>query len=81
MPIKSGLSHGLAAFLSIIIGSLLSTYLNTHSSLIRDSTEVVGRQLAGLLGVQVPAFVGGVIVIATLLSFAWGVAYHFSRFR
>jgi hypothetical protein len=81
MPVKSGLSHGLAAFLSIIIGSLLSTYLNTHSSFIRDSTEVVGRQLAGFLSVQVPAFVGGVVVIATFLSFGWGVAYHFSRFR
>ena len=81
MPVKSGLSHGLAAFLSIILGSLLSTYLNTHSGLIRGGTEFVGRQLGVILGIEVPAFVGGVVVIATLLSFGWGIAYHFSRFK
>ncbi|MFB6136031.1 MAG: hypothetical protein ABEJ04_04660 [Halobacteriaceae archaeon] len=79
MPVKSGASHAVASFLSIIVGSLLSTYLSAHSGTLRWVTAFVGEHLGSALGVPVSNTLAGIAVVATALSFVWGVAYHFSR--
>lgn len=79
MPAKSGLSHGFAAFTSILLGSLLSNYLSAHQSLLTDLTVAAGRAAVGLVGLRVGRQVAGLLVIGSALAFCWGIAYHFAR--
>ena len=79
MPAKSGLSHGFAAFTSILLGSLLSNYLAAHQSLLTDLTVTVGRTVVGLVGLTVPRNVAGLLILGTVISFCWGIAYHVAR--
>jgi hypothetical protein len=79
MPAKSGASHAGAAFLSIVIGSLLSNYLSAHSTVIQDATTTVGANVQTVTGLAVSPTLVGLATIGTVLSFVWGVAYHLSR--
>jgi hypothetical protein len=79
MPAKSGASHAVAAFLSIIIGSFLSNYLAAHESVLTGVTRAVGDRLVTTLGVPAPEVVAGMLVVSSVLAFLWGVAYHLAR--
>lgn len=79
MPAKTGASHAVASFTTIVLGALISNYLSTHSELIHGTTVRVGETLVSLAGLSLPETVTGFLLISTLLSFVWGVAYHVSR--
>lgn len=79
MPAKTGASHAVASFTTIILGAFISNYLSTHSSLLWGLTHSAGGVVVRLVGIDLPEVMTGVLVIATALSFLWGVAYHFSR--
>lgn len=79
MPAKSGLSHAFAAFTSILIGSLLTNYLTAHEALLTDLTVAAGRLVIGAAGLDAPRTVAGLLVVGSVLSFCWGIAYHFAR--
>jgi hypothetical protein len=79
MPAKSGLSHALASFVTIIAGAVISGYLSVHASVLWDLTRTAGKMVTWVLGINLPTAVTGMLVIATVLSFVWGVAYHYSR--
>jgi hypothetical protein len=79
MPAKSGFSHAFAAFTSIIIGSLLSNYLAAHESVLTEVTRTAGRFLTTTIGVPTSSTVGGMLLVSSILAFAWGVAYHVAR--
>jgi hypothetical protein len=79
VPTKTGGSHALAAFVSIVLGSLISNFLAAHTGLLTALSRSVGSVVTSVLGVSVPWRVTGMAVIATGLAFVWGVAYHYSR--
>lgn len=79
MPATSGGSHAAASFLSIVIGVVISEFLSTHADVLADASRAVGTALVGAFGVSLPTEVAGMVVVATLLSFCWGVAYHYTR--
>jgi len=81
MPAKSGGSHAIAAFLSIVIGALISNFLSAHTGLFRDASQSTGSAVTDVLGLGAPGQVVGLLVIAMALSFGWGVAYHYARQR
>lgn len=75
MPIRSGLSHAVSAFLSVLI----SAYLSAHSAQLQKVTEGVGKFIVEITAVPLDSTVAGLIVITTVLTFFWGVAYHHIR--
>ena len=79
MPAKTGASHAVASFVTIILGAFISNYLSAHSGVLWGLTRSVGGFVVGLTGLDLPEVVTGIVVIATSLSFLWGVAYHYSR--
>jgi len=79
MPVKSGASHALAAFTTIILGAVISNFLNAHSSVLRDLSSTVGGFVTTVGGVDLSNTLVGLLVISTFLSFLWGVAYHIAR--
>lgn len=83
MALKSGGSHAIAAFLSVVFGSVLSGYLSAHAGLISRVTETVGVTVLELVSevasVEIPEAVAGVLTVSVVLSFAWGVVYHYAR--
>ena len=81
MPAKTGASHAVASFTTILLGAFISNYLSTHSAVLWGVTNAAGETVTSLVGLDLPKVMTGVLVIATGLSFVWGVAYHFSRRR
>ena len=79
MPARSGASHALASFTTILLGAVISNFLNAHSALLRELSALVGRFATTTTGVAVSDTTAGLLVIATALSFVWGVAYHVTR--
>jgi hypothetical protein len=79
MPAKTGASHAVASFVTIILGAFISNYLSTHSSVLWGLTRSAGGTVTSLVGLDLPEVMTGIVVIATALSFVWGVAYHYSR--
>jgi len=79
MPAKSGVSHALASFVTIILGAFISNYLSAHLGVLWGITRSVGGIIAGVTGLNMPEVVTGIVVVSTVLSFLWGVAYHVSR--
>jgi len=69
----------MAAFTTVLLGSVISNVLNTHSQLLRSLSAEVGSTVAAVTGVDVSNSVLGLVVVATTLSFLWGVAYHYAR--
>lgn len=79
MPTKSGASHALAAFTTILLGAVISNFLNAHSRSLRSLSRTVGELVTPVLGITVSNTVAGMLIIATVLSFVWGIAYHVAR--
>jgi hypothetical protein len=81
MPASSGASHGLAAFATLIIGTILS-------KLIWDLVPPLGQLslstikiIKSVTGADIPTSeqFAGAIVVMIGLSFLWGVIYHIGR--
>ena len=79
MPAKSGFSHAFAALISIVIGSVISSYIEMYAKPVGRITEEVGTVLTSNIGLSLSEDVSGVLVIVAILSFIWGVAYHLAR--
>ena len=79
MPAKSGASHSFAALISIVIGSVISSYIEMYVEPVARMTNRVGAIVTSDLGMPLSEEVSGMLVIVSLLSFIWGVAYHFAR--
>jgi cellobiose-specific phosphotransferase system component IIC len=79
MPAKSGASHSFAALISIVIGSIISSYIEMYVKPVASVTERIGTIATSNLGIPLSEDVSGMLVVVALLSFIWGVAYHFAR--
>lgn len=75
MPIRSGLSHAVAGF----CGILLSAYLSAHSTLINAYTESTGTFVVEITAVPLEPEIAGLVATMSVLTFIWGVAYHYAR--
>lgn len=79
MPAKSGLSHAVAAFVSIVLGALISNFLSAHARVLTDFSHTVGGAITGTAGLSLPKPVTGMLVVSTVLAFLWGITYHYAR--
>jgi hypothetical protein len=79
MPAKSGASHAFAAFLSIILGALISNFISAHTELLTDLSSAIGQVVVGITGASIPEEVSGLLLVSTFLAFLWGLAYHYAR--
>ncbi|WP_251342112.1 hypothetical protein [Haloplanus halophilus] len=79
MPAKTGASHALSAFVSLIVGTMLSKYIWTYTPPLAEAGAVAGRHLSAVVGTPLSRDVTGGLVVVLLLSFVWGVLYHFAR--
>jgi len=81
MPTKSGLSHGLAALGSLVVGSMLAEVVWTVVPPVARLSLFAVRLLRTTAGVTLPGgerFAGTLVVVAAL-AFCWGVLYHLGR--
>ncbi|QGX95647.1 hypothetical protein EI982_13010 [Haloplanus rallus] len=79
MPAKTGASHAMSAFVSLIVGTVLSKYVWTYTPPLAEAGAVVGRHLVTLIGVPLSRELTGGFVVVLALSFLWGVLYHVTR--
>ncbi|WP_226013272.1 hypothetical protein [Halomicrobium salinisoli] len=79
MPAKTGLSHAGAAFTSVLLGLTVETYVE-RLALLESVTDHAGRIVTATTGGSVDPGLGGPLLVATGLSFVWGVFYHAGRF-
>ena len=79
MPAKTGGSHALAAFVSMVVGTVLSKYIWTYTPPLAKVGAAVGDGLRAVTGVGLSHQQAGALVVVLALSFAWGVVYHVAR--
>jgi|AntRauTorcE11898_2_1112593.scaffolds.fasta_scaffold08454_2 sensor histidine kinase YesM len=87
MPVKSGTSHALSAFLLMIASAFIVKYLEHHQTfewvLINLNSYAAG--LSGYLNttfeITMRTDVIVLLFVASFLCFVWGVIYHLSRKR
>jgi len=63
---------------SVVFGSILSGY----GGIVGDgfvATARVGGFVMGTLGLPVHEEIAGLVLLVALISFVWGVAYHYAR--
>lgn len=77
----SGASHGLAAFITLIIGSMLSKFVWNLIPPIGEFALFVTDLIKSVTGANIPVNeqFSGTLVVMVVLSFIWGVAYHLGR--
>lgn len=81
MTLKSGMSHGFAAFGTLICGSVLSKFIWEFLPPLGELALLSISTLQSLTGADIPVneqFAGTVIVMLGL-SFLWGIVYHIGR--
>jgi hypothetical protein len=81
MPASSGASHGLAAFGTLIIGTILSKLVWDVLPPLGEVSLFTIKRIRELTGAEIPVneqFAGAVVVMVGL-SFLWGVIYHVGR--
>jgi len=79
MPKRHGLSHGLATFILVITAGLLIAILRPYIPFFIGIFDDIGSSLCNWLlvkfGKQIPPSLLSTAVFASLLAFAWGVAF------
>jgi hypothetical protein len=81
MPAKTGGSHAIASFVTLLAGTLLSKYLWTVAPPLGEASVAVIRTIRVATGTPIPVderFAGAVVVMVGL-SFVWGLVYHLGR--
>ena len=81
MPATSGASHGAAAFVTLITGTILSKLIwDLVPPLGQVSLFIIGwlQRLTGA-GIPVNEQFAGAVVVMVGLSFLWGIVYHLGR--
>lgn len=81
MPATTGLSHGVAAFTTLIIGTILSKWIWKLLPPLGEVSLFVIGAIRSVTGADIPVNqeFAGTIVVMLGLSFIWGVIYHFGR--
>jgi hypothetical protein len=82
MPATSGASHGLAAFVTLIVGTILSKLIwDLVPPLGQLSLFVIGT-VRSVTGAAIPTSeqFAGTAFVMIVLSFVWGVVYHLGRY-
>ena len=83
MAHKPGLSHGMAALLSLMVAQLLVAYLEPWFPNVLGKLEGLASTFAGWLGYKLNAEIEAAIFIPALvaffLAFLWGLLYHHIR--
>lgn len=81
MPARSGASHGLAAFVTVLVGAVLSKYVWDLVPPLGELALVTIEITQALTGLAIPVNeqFAGTIVVMVALSFLWGMVYHFGR--
>lgn len=79
MPGKSGVSHGFASLVTLVLGSLLSNYVWELAPPLGELSLFTMELLTAGTGVTVNRELAGAAVGMFSLSFLWGVMYHLSR--
>lgn len=82
MPAKTGASHGIAAFATLLVGTMFSKFVWEIVPPVGELSLMAMAFLNAQVGLDVPTserFAGTVVVMAAL-SFLWGVFYHLGRY-
>lgn len=81
MPATSGASHGFAAFVTLLIGTVLSKFVWDLLPPLGRLSLAVMETIQSVTGADVPVSeqFAGAVVVMLVLSFAWGVVYHVGR--
>lgn len=81
MPAASGASHGLSAFVTLIIGALLSKYVWELVPPLGSLSLAAVHLIEATTGTQLPGEeqLAGTLVVMVSLSVLWGVGYHIGR--
>jgi hypothetical protein len=81
MPAKTGASHGIAAFVTLLIGTTLSKFVWDVVPPLGEVSLLAIESVQSATGAEIPVseqFAGAVVVMVGL-SFLWGIVYHFGR--
>lgn len=78
---KSGASHGLAAFVTLLIGTILSKFIWDIAPPVGEVALQITDIIQSTTGADIPVNeqFAGTLVVMVILSFVWGVVYHFGR--
>lgn len=81
MPAKSGASHGLAAFVTLIAGTILSKLIWDLVPPLGQVSLFAVKLIRSVTGIRLPVSeeFAGTLVVMVVLSFIWGVVYHYGR--
>ncbi|NHN58610.1 MULTISPECIES: hypothetical protein [Halorussus] len=79
MPATSGGSHSFSAFASMLTAAVISKFVWQHTPSFVEVSRRVGSVLVAATGVAFSPRFAGTLLIATALSFVWGVCYHVAR--
>lgn len=77
----SGASHGLAAFVTLLVGTILSKFVWDLAPPVGDVALQITDIIQSTTGASIPVNeqFAGTLVAMVALSFVWGVVYHFRR--
>ncbi|WP_276272150.1 hypothetical protein [Haloarcula litorea] len=81
MPAKTGGSHALASFVTLVVGTVLSKYIWAVSPDLKAASTAATVTAERVAGVSFPYSdqFAGVVVLMVGISFVWGVLYHVTR--
>lgn len=81
MPVSSGASHGIAAFVSLIVGTILSKYVWKVLPPLGEAALFTITLIRATTGAEIPLNeqMAGTLIVMMALTFLWGVVYHIGR--
>lgn len=79
MPAKTGASHSFGYLTSVIVSSLLVEHVLTYVPSFRALSRLAGDVVVSYTSVPLSEEASGMLLIATILIFIWGVGFHLYR--
>jgi hypothetical protein len=81
MPAKTGGSHAIASFVTVLVGAVVSKYVWSIAPPLGEMSLAVVRTVQSVTNATIPVDeqFAGTLVVMVGLSFVWGVFYHFGR--
>lgn len=81
MPVASGASHGVSAFITLLVGTILSKFVWDLTPPVGEVALQIITFIQSMTGANIPTDeqFAGTVVVMIILSFAWGVVYHIRR--
>lgn len=80
MPAKTGASHTVGYFISVVVGSLLVEHILTYIPPSRIISRRVGVFLSAYTSVPISEEVAGMLLITGILTGIWGIGFHLYRY-